>query len=719
MLNLLQAPLIRKIANLLIHPLTLSVIVTIFLLQIFPLHIPKYQIKIQQSYRNTEQGIVVWEDLENDGTSDWIPISQVPIGYAVVAAYFYPSGRPKEWDIPGKLVNVYNNDFFIIGSPYENKNKEIFVFTQSNDSLFLNRISDLSDQKPVYTQKFISTFKSVIGASDVRIIAPRLMDLDGDRTKELIFGITSGFSIIPRALFIYNFKIDTLLRSIETGNSLYGFLTLDMNGDHRKEIITKGYAPRNLTDTVVKFHDSSNWAMVFDDKLNLLFPPAEFKGRTGVITPLSLITPSSQSLFILWDTPTNNNHGVQLFRITRTGEKQFVKEFTEFDKKLSTVERFFTKINEEYKLVIPLASGDIFFFDTLFKKYDVVSLNQPITYLQRMDVDLDGQPEILVFDIVSRRMTIYREDFSHPSSINVECADPSETTISLKNGNNKPSLISLCAGNLHYTLSYQENPYWNTRWGIWAAISLSVFLFTLLIRKIQRSQLEKRFATEKKITELQLKIVRNQMDPHFTMNAINAVVDAINREEKEQARDNLLHFSKMYRSLVLSADKIKRSLREEIDFTENYLALEKFRFGNRFTYNIRIDPDVDLGWEVPKMVIQSPVENAVKHGLRTKDVGCGAWDVGRGTEGEGGFILIRVRNEERALVLDITDNGVGREAAAKEGKTSTGKGMEIMEQFFDLYHKITGIRVQSNIMDLRDETGKAAGTKVVVIIPLS
>jgi hypothetical protein len=63
------------------------------------------------------------------------------------------------------------------------------------------------------------------------------------------------------------------------------------------------------------------------------------------------------------------------------------------------------------------------------------------------------------------------------------------------------------------------------------------------------------------------------MDPHFTMNAINAVIDAINREEKEQVRDNLLHFSKMYRSLVLSADKFKRTLREEIDFTENYLAL--------------------------------------------------------------------------------------------------------------------------------------------------
>jgi LytS/YehU family sensor histidine kinase len=288
--------------------------------------------------------------------------------------------------------------------------------------------------------------------------------------------------------------------------------------------------------------------------------------------------------------------------------------------------------------------------------------------------------------------------------VNAECADPAKTTISLKKDKNSPPLIYLCTGNLHYMISYQKNPYWHTRWGIWAATWLAVFLFTLLVRKTQKIQIEKRFATEKKITELQLKIVRNQMDPHFTMNAINAVVDAINREEKEQARDNLLHFSKMYRSLVLSADKIKQSLREELEFTENYLALEKFRFANRFTYNIRINPDVDLGWEVPKMVIQSPVENAVKHGLNKKE--------------NGGEIVIHARHEDRKLILEITDNGVGRAASAGEGKTSTGKGMEIMEQFFELYHKITGARVQTMVTDLKDEAGKPAGTKVVVIIPL-
>ena len=195
------------------------------------------------------------------------------------------------------------------------------------------------------------------------------------------------------------------------------------------------------------------------------------------------------------------------------------------------------------------------------------------------------------------------------------------------------------------------------------------------------------------------------MDPHFTLNAINSVVDAINREEKEEARENLLHFSKMYRSLVLSADKIKRSLREEIDFTENYLALERFRFGQRFSYYIRINPDVELTWEVPKMVIQSPVENAVKHGLLDKTC--------------GGIIEIHARHEDHKLILEITDNGAGRESSALAGKTSTGKGMEIMEQFFGLYYKITGTRVQSKVFDLQDEAGNASGTKVIVTIPLS
>ncbi len=703
--KILRNPIIKKALSLLIHPFTLSLIVTLIILAILPLNIPKYQLKIEESTRGSLKGIVVWKDLENDSVSDWVLISQDPIGYAVAAVYLYPTGRVKEWDIPGKLLLDYNNYFFIVDEAFPGKDKEIFVFTQSHDSIFLNRISDFSLQKPVFKQIFLTKFRLVNGSSDIRIVTPLMVDLDLDGAKELIFGISAGFSIYPRALFTYDLINDTICRSIETGNSLNGFLIADVTGDRKKEIITSGYAPANIVDTIVQYHDSSNWAMVFNNKLQLLLPPSEFEGRTGHIAPFSCPTKSShQTLFVIWNTPSDSQHGLQLYRISSSGEKRFFKEFTEFEKQKYTHDQFYKKNSHGYKFVIPMKNGDLFLFDTTFRTVDLYELNQPITYLQQFDVDIDGQTEILNFDKVSKLLTIYREDFGHPASVNVECADPQHTTISLKEDKDKPTLISLCTGNLQYLLSYQKNPFWQTRWGVWAAIWLAVFLFTLLIRKTTRIQLEKRFATEKKITELQLKIVRNQMDPHFTMNAINAVVDAIRREETDQACDNLLHFSKMYRSLVLSADKIKRTLREEIDFTENYLALEKFRFGNRFIYTIRINPDVDMNWEVPKMVIQSPVENAVKHGLLKKEA--------------GGEIVIFARHEDRKLILEITDNGVGRAASAVEGKTSTGKGMEIMEQFFDLYHKITGIRVYSEIIDLNNPENEQNGTKVITIIPL-
>jgi len=693
----------QKIIPFLFHPITLSLLVTLLIFLIFPVNIPKYLLKIEDSSRWTKPDILLWEDLEKDGISDKVFFGNELIGYAVTAVYFQPSGRVKEWDIPGKMVSGYNKTFFVIGSSSSNKTKEIFVFTQSHDSVFLNRINDFSGQKPVWKQKLIATTRIVNRTNDLQVVSPRLDDLDNDGKSELVFGLSAGFSIAPRAMFIYYPATDSLRRSIETGNFLVDFIIADINSDGNKEIITSGYAPKNILDTLVQFHDSSNWAMAFDHHLNLLFPPPEFQGRTGGTSPfVSPDESSDKKLYILWFTPTNNKHGPQLYQINGSGDKKLVKEFSEFEKQKSTGDCMFYKIHGTYKFIIPTFNGDVFLFDTAFQKHDLISINQPISHLKLIDVDLDGQDEILTFDLISRRLTVFRENFTNPSTISLELSDLNKTTISLRKNKQATPLISITTGNLYYLLSYHVNPLWYTRWGIWAVIWVAVFLFTLLIRRIQKLQDEKRFATEKKITELQMKIVRNQMDPHFTMNAINAVVDAINREEKEEARDNLLHFSKMYRSLVLSADKIKRPLCEELEFTQNYLALEKFRFGNRFTYEIELDEEVDLFVEVPKMVIQSPVENAVKHGLLKRE--------------SGGQIHIHAYREKDKLILEITDNGIGREQSSKSEKTSTGKGTRIMEQFFDLYYKITGIRVTSEITDLNDaDTGKT-GTKVRTVV---
>jgi len=268
---------------------------------------------------------------------------------------------------------------------------------------------------------------------------------------------------------------------------------------------------------------------------------------------------------------------------------------------------------------------------------------------------------------------------------------------------NQSPQLCIFTKNTEFLFTYRLNPMFYARWAIYAGIFLSIYLFTLLIRKIAQKQMQRRFDTQKKMTELQLKIVRNQMDPHFILNAINSIMASVDKKDGEKVNHALLAFSKLYRSLVLSADQIKRTLREEIDFTENYLAFEHFRIQDKFTYEISIDPSVNLDWNVPKMVIQSSVENSLKHGLLKRN--------------GGGILNIRAYSKDHLLILEIEDNGVGRTLSQKGEIASTGKGQQIMEHFYDLYHQLTGIRVRSEILDLYNETGEPAGTKVQIFIP--
>jgi sensor histidine kinase YesM len=144
---------------------------------------------------------------------------------------------------------------------------------------------------------------------------------------------------------------------------------------------------------------------------------------------------------------------------------------------------------------------------------------------------------------------------------------------------------------------------------------------------------------------------------------------------------------------------------EELDFTRNYLELEKFRFKGQFNYSITISPEVDLNWEIPKMIIQSPVENAVKHGFYSNQ--------------QSGLLTILAYMEDSHLVLKINDNGMGRQQALTQISTGTGKGLQIMEEFLELYEKITGIKITSRIEDIYSEDGQPAGTSVTVLIPAS
>lgn len=230
-----------------------------------------------------------------------------------------------------------------------------------------------------------------------------------------------------------------------------------------------------------------------------------------------------------------------------------------------------------------------------------------------------------------------------------------------------------------------------------------ISLILLYIRRKRKKEKQKE-EIEKQLTELQLKTIKNQVEPHFIFNVINSLGSVIFKEKKDVAYDYLTKFSRLIRTTLETSDQIGRSLEEEINFVKDYLDLQKFRFKNKFDYKINVHNEINQNMEIPKMIIQTHVENAIKHGLLHQD--------------KDGKISIEVSKDTSAIRLMILDNGVGRKRAEELNKDSTQKGLKILDQFYSHINKFNRLKITQEIIDLYNKDGKPSGTKVIVRIPI-
>ena len=157
------------------------------------------------------------------------------------------------------------------------------------------------------------------------------------------------------------------------------------------------------------------------------------------------------------------------------------------------------------------------------------------------------------------------------------------------------------------------------------------------------------------------------------------------------------------RSSVLQAESLSRSVAEELDFLENYIRLMHGRMPGVFQYSIRIGEDVDLTWQVPKMITQIFAENAVKHGLKPRQ--------------NGGILAVRIQHAGESLSIEIEDNGIGRKSAAVNGERGTGKGTSLIEQTIRIINRFNHRKIQLTIADLEDVMGTPRGTLVTILVP--
>jgi PAS domain S-box-containing protein len=225
-------------------------------------------------------------------------------------------------------------------------------------------------------------------------------------------------------------------------------------------------------------------------------------------------------------------------------------------------------------------------------------------------------------------------------------------------------------------------------------------IYTRDITELKRKAQELSEAN-KKIGELKLMALRSVMNPHFIFNALNSIQYFIAKNDRQNAINYLSTFSKLIRGVLTHSVRDKINLADELDLLRYYINLEMVRFENKFEFVLDIDPGLDLdNIEIPSLLIQPYVENAILHGLYSKS--------------EKGLLTISVKNDGDRVLFCVEDNGIGRKAAqalrAKNFPKHKSMGTFLTEERLRLINEQD--KVAFEIKDLHDDTGNASGTRV-------
>lgn len=236
-------------------------------------------------------------------------------------------------------------------------------------------------------------------------------------------------------------------------------------------------------------------------------------------------------------------------------------------------------------------------------------------------------------------------------------------------------------------------------WGLSGILLIFGVLTWMLVRNIRQKQ--------KANMQIKLQSLRAQMNPHFIFNSLNSVNNFISKNDERSANKYLADFSKLMRTVLKNSDQDFVSLDTEIDTLRIYLDLEHFRFGDKFDYTLEVDDAIEPEHvQIPPMLIQPYIENAVWHGLRYKE--------------NKGLLQVRFFIEDEKLFCTVRDNGIGRKKSAElktsHQKTQQSTGIKNTKERIELLNKMHGTRLQIQISDI-EEQGRARGTMVKISLP--
>ncbi|HVX28760.1 MAG TPA: histidine kinase, partial [Parafilimonas sp.] len=231
------------------------------------------------------------------------------------------------------------------------------------------------------------------------------------------------------------------------------------------------------------------------------------------------------------------------------------------------------------------------------------------------------------------------------------------------------------------------------------------------LAKEKAEQEKKEAEFQRNLADVSLTALRSQMNPHFIFNCLNSIKLYTAQNDTAAASEYLTKFSKLIRLVMENSRNDKIPLASELNALQLYIEMEAMRFKQKLKYNIHVDENAETDYiEIPPLLLQPYVENAIWHGLMHKEEG-GKIDVG-----------VSMTKDNSLLQITISDNGIGRAKSAElRSKTATkhkSYGMKVTSERIALINQIYKTGADVKVNDLFDEAGNAAGTKVTIQIPV-
>lgn len=695
----LSAPTIRISGNSLLAFLIVAIIaglLLLFMLRSESVKLYPYSVETFKEFDNHIRHFY-FQDMDFDGKSERMVITHYS-DVNVLEIFNEEGAFVDVIKVQGSWLD--NQPTFICDDTDGDGSSELYIFSVSHDSILLNGYEFFGDGGHFLVNHYIDKYKDDEKTNNIRLVDVKFVDFKMDGTTEILFILRAGYSLYPRKIY----RVNPWTREMKsTTESLASYQWMHVSADTAgvpEKIVTGTAAFENYkgTDSVL-FRDDVGRIIIYSPDLSRVLMVKEYTENKSYVTPFLKHCIDGDFIFsFIVEMKENVNY---LEKIKLDGETVLKKKILNGNLNC----RLMNPILPNLEQIVLMGGDSLYFFDDQLNLQRVeVGVGKELFTYQAQSIrnmkDVGFLPYLSDNQLVFRDRNMHKIAVYTPESVlnrryqvSIVNQDPPDNyTIALTNESEN-----------HY-FKLKRNPLYAYRLIFYMIIYSVLFGLIYLLFRVQVFLLTRRYVNKARITELQLQTVQNQLQPHFTFNVLNSIGSMIYKDQKEKAYEYLNYFSDMLRSTLLSRTRPDWQIGEELGFIGTYMAMENLRFDNRFEYVLEIRQGTDMAKLVPKLAIQSFVENAVRHGLMHKE------GMGR--------LSISVGQTKEHLQVDVKDNGIGRLASRNLQRQQNGFGNKILMEYMEIYNRNNKVKFIFEIEDLHDKDGSAAGTKVTINIPL-